>query len=192
LLASHRPQTQDGKQTDNSDVALLQSGTEHIARTLLHRYGIVFRKLLERESNLPPWRDLLYVYRRLEARGEIRGGRFVNGFSGEQFALPEALASLRNIQKQTTQGEILTISAVDPVNLTGIITPGKRVSALTGNRILYLDGTPAAINIAGEITLLKAMSNDEEWNIRNALLRNSSVAQLSQHPARAKDTSLII
>jgi ATP-dependent Lhr-like helicase len=122
-----------------------QERVETIARTLLRRYGVVFRKVLERETRLPAWRDLLYAYRRLEARGEIRGGRFVQGFSGEQFALPEALASLRQVRRTPAEAELIAVSAADPLNLTGIITPGKRAPANAGNRVLYRNGVPVAL-----------------------------------------------
>jgi ATP-dependent Lhr-like helicase len=151
--------------------------TDHIARRLLDRYGVVFRKLLEKETALPPWRDLLYVYRRMEARGEIRGGRFVSGFSGEQFALPEAVTALRNTRKKPKDGELITISAVDPLNLTGIITAGQRVPATGNNRILYKDGKPIAVYIAGEIKFLEKTDSQSEWEIRNRLIR-------TQNPAR--------
>jgi len=107
---------------------------------LLKRYGIVFRDLLARESNLPKWRELQIGYRRLEARGEIRGGRFVDGFLGEQFALPVAVESLRSTRKLPATGEVITISAADPLNLVGIIVPGDRVSAVSGRRASYRDG----------------------------------------------------
>src|SRR6202008_1016681 len=111
---------------------------EHLARTLLLRYGIVFWRLLEREAPwLPPWRDLLRVYRRLEARGEIRGGRFVAGFSGEQFALPEAIGALREGRRKPPSGDFLSLSGADPLNLVGIATPGGRLAAVAGNRVLY-------------------------------------------------------
>ena len=100
-----------------------------MARVLLRRYGVVFRKLLEREDRLPPWRDLLYVYRRMEARGELRGGRFVQGFAGEQYALPDAVAALREIRNQPKHGDLITLSAADPLNLSGLITPGPRIAA---------------------------------------------------------------
>src|SRR5207237_7792857 len=93
---------------------------ELIARTLLRRYGIVFKRLLAREAGAPAWRDLLMVYRRLEARGEIRGGRFISGMSGEQFALPEAVGQLRSIRRQDGGGRLIGLSAADPLNLTGI------------------------------------------------------------------------
>src|SRR5262249_22414636 len=116
---------------------------EHLARTLLRRYGVVFWRLLEREADwLPPWRDLVRVYPRLEARGEIRGGRFVSGFAGEQFALPEAVGKLREARRTAQDGAMLSVSGADPLNLVGILTPGARLAALTGNRLLYRDGLP--------------------------------------------------
>src|SRR5262245_20569611 len=94
-------------------------------------------RLIEREAAwLPPWRDLLRVYRRLESRGDIRGGRFVAGFSGEQFALPDAVAMLRETRRQPAAGALLSLSGADPLNLVGILTPGPRLPALTGNRLL--------------------------------------------------------
>ncbi|HEX6864391.1 MAG TPA: DEAD/DEAH box helicase, partial [Thermoanaerobaculia bacterium] len=125
--------------------AISPEAAEHIAWTLLRRYGVVFRRLLERETLLPPWRDLLRVFRRLEARGEIRGGRFVDGFSGEQYALPEAVGRLRAIRKEPKKGTLISVSAVDPLNLIGIATPGDRLAALSGNRLLYRVGVPIAV-----------------------------------------------
>ena len=107
---------------------------------LLKRYGIVFRDLLARESNLPKWRELQIGFRRLEDRGEIRGGRFVDGFIGEQFAVPVAVESLRASRKLAAQGEIVSISAADPLNLVGIIVPGERVPAISGRVVLLRDG----------------------------------------------------
>jgi len=109
---------------------------------LLKRYGVVFRDLLARESNLPKWRELQIAYRHLEARGEIRGGRFVDGFVGEQFALPVAVESLRATRKLAPAGELVTISAADPLNLVGIIVPGERVPAISGRTVDYSDGVP--------------------------------------------------
>ncbi|MFQ5937240.1 MAG: helicase-related protein, partial [Acidiferrobacterales bacterium] len=103
---------------------------EFLARTLLRRYGVVLKRVIERETTLPPWRELLRIYRRLEARGEIRGGRFVAGFSGEQYALPEAVGTLREIRRKREPGRFVSLSAADPLNLMGIITPGQRVPAL--------------------------------------------------------------
>ena len=115
---------------------------DRIADVLLRRYGVVFRKVLEREAGLPPWRDLVRVLRRREDRGEVRGGRFVNRFSGEQFALPEAVGELRRIRRAAPGGRILTLSAADPLNLTGIVTPGDRVSSTAAREVVYRDGEP--------------------------------------------------
>ena len=115
-----------------------------LAWTLLRRYGVVFRRVLAREAAGVPWRDLAQVYRRLEARGEIRGGRFVSGMSGEQFALPDAVERLRAVRRTAPDGRLITISAADPLNLTGIITPGDRMRASAANRIVYLRGVPVS------------------------------------------------
>jgi ATP-dependent Lhr-like helicase len=112
------------------------------ARVLLQRYGVVFRRLLTREANAAPWRELARVYRRLEARGEIRGGRFVSGMSGEQFALGEAVDRLREIRRETPDGSLVVISAADPLNLAGVLTSGDRVRATATNRIAYRNGIP--------------------------------------------------
>ena len=107
---------------------------------LLKRYGIVFRDVIAREANLPSWRELLMAFRRLEDRGEIRGGRFVDGFLGEQFALPVAVESVRSMRKLPAAGEIITISAADPLNLVGILVPGERVPAISGRTVTFRDG----------------------------------------------------
>ncbi|MEA2990921.1 MAG: ATP-dependent helicase Lhr and Lhr-like helicase, partial [Alphaproteobacteria bacterium] len=145
---------------------------EHVARTLLTRYGVVFWRLLEREAAwLPPWRELLRVYRRLESRGEIRGGRFVAGFSGEQFALPEAIGLLRATRRQATTDQWVSVSGADPLNLVGILTPGAKLPALAGNRLLYRDGIPTAVLAAGDIQFLETLDHAREWTAQKALLR---------------------
>ena len=144
---------------------------EHIARTLLRRYGVVFWRLIEREADwLPPWRDLLRVFRRLESRGEIRGGRFVAGFAGEQFALPDAVGSLRETRRRPAAGTLVSISGADPLNLVGILTPGPRLAALTGNRLLYQDGLPIALLAGGEVQFLQTLDPAREWEAHKALL----------------------
>ncbi len=149
-----------------------QEAIEHVARTLLQRYGVVFWRLLEREAAwLPPWRDLLRVYRRLESRGDIRGGRFVAGFSGEQFALPDAIGMLREVRRQPAAGDLVSLSGADPLNLVGILTPGPRLAALTGNRLLYRDGLPIALLAAGDVQFLETLDAAGEWEAHKALLR---------------------
>jgi ATP-dependent Lhr-like helicase len=136
---------------------------EHIAMTLLRRYGVMFWRLLEREAAwLPSWRELSYAYHRLEARGEIRGGRFVAGFSGEQFALPEAIPLLRDVRRRPHDGALVCISGVDPLNLCGTLLPGDKVPALAGNRILLRDGLPVATVIAGKINYLSDPGAERE------------------------------
>ncbi len=148
---------------------------EHIARVLLRRYGVVFWRLLAREADwLPPWRELLRVYHQLEARGEIRGGRFVAGVAGEQFALPEALALLREVRKRPLAGELLAVSAVDPLNQLGTLLPGSKVPALPGNRILYRDGVPLAALVAGKPQWLLDLDEPAQ---REALRRLTSTGR---------------
>jgi ATP-dependent Lhr-like helicase len=152
---------------------------EHLVRTLLLRYGVVFWRLIEREAPwLPPWRDLLRVYRRLEARGEIRGGRFVAGFSGEQFALTEAVGMLREVRRKPPSGSWVSLSGADPLNLVGILTPGPKLAALTGNRVLYRDGLPVALFAGGEAQFLETLDPATQWEARKALLRGAVPASL--------------
>jgi len=143
---------------------------EHVAMTLLRRYGVVFWRLLDREADwLPPWRELLRVYHRLEARGDIRGGRFVAGVPGEQFALPEAVGLLRQVRKRPLTGEMIAVSAVDPLNQVGTLLPGERVPATAGNRILFRDGAPLALLVAGKPELLAELDEDDQRKARQLL-----------------------
>ncbi|MBP8296909.1 MAG: ATP-dependent DNA helicase, partial [Burkholderiales bacterium] len=152
-----------------------QEAVEHIAWTLLKRYGVVCWRMLEREAAwLPPWRDLLRVYHRLEARGEIRGGRFIAGLSGEQFALPDAVGLLRKVRKHPADGALVAICGADPLNLLGSVIPGGKVPALTGARILFRDGVPIATLIAREVNYLEKLGPGEEWAMKKLLLRDHS------------------
>jgi ATP-dependent Lhr-like helicase len=144
---------------------------EAVAMKLLQRYGVVFRKLLDRESISLPWRDLLRVLRRMEARGEIRGGRFVGGFSGEQFATSDAVHLLRSIRRTEADGSLVSISAADPLNMLGILVPGPRLAPAASNRLLYRDGVPVAVFESKEIRFLVEMDPSDQWQARNALLR---------------------
>jgi ATP-dependent Lhr-like helicase len=143
---------------------------EHVARVLLRRWGVVFWKLLQREAAwLPPWRELRRVCQRLEARGEIRGGRFVDGIVGEQFALPEAVEVLRRVRKLAPDGGLVVVSAADPLNLVGDVLPGAKVPAVANSRIVYRDGLPIAARVAGEATLLQTLEPNDERAVRAAL-----------------------
>ena len=145
---------------------------EHAARALLLRYGVVFWRMLEREAGwLPPWRELLRVYRRLEARGEIRGGRFVAGFSGEQFALPEAIGLMRETRRAKLTGDFVCLSGADPLNLIGIVTSGAKLSPLTGNHVLYRDGLAVACLSSGEVNFHQELEPGDQWQARKTLAR---------------------
>jgi ATP-dependent Lhr-like helicase len=204
-----------------------QDAAEEIARILLRRYGVVFKRLLPREGITIPWRVFLRIYHRLEARGEIRGGRFVAGISGEQFALSEAVGMLRamrrartgstdfgirSLQKEEpsltalpqpgrpaggpgvelqlggasasagiTNESMISVSAADPLNLVGIITPGGRITAFTSNRILYHNGEPAAVLESGETKFLVEMSRSLEWKAKAALMRKATPPTLRSY-----------
>ena len=116
------------------------------------------------------------MFRRLESRGEIRGGRFVAGFSGEQFALPDAVGSLRETRRRPATGAFVSISGADPLNLVGILTPGQKLAALTGNRLLYRDGLPAAVLTAGQVQMLQELEPAQEWEAHKALLLAAEAA----------------
>lgn len=155
---------------------------EHVASTLLRRYGVVFWRLLEREAQwLPPWRDLLRVYHRLEARGEIRGGRFVAGLAGEQFALPDAVPLLREMRRRPKEGALIALSAVDLLNLVGTLLPGEKVPALAGNRVLYLDGVPAGAVIAGKTRYFGDVDGEARERLRLALVKRTARSLTASH-----------
>ncbi|MGB1109900.1 MAG: Lhr family helicase, partial [Gammaproteobacteria bacterium] len=158
---------------------------EAIALKLLQRTGVVFRRLVERDlDRLPPWRDLLYVYRRMEARGEIRGGRFVAGFAGEQYALPEAVKALRAARKAQKTGELVAITAADPLNLTAVLLPGQRIPAQPGNRILLRDGLPIAWLVAGEMHYAETTDAAGQWRLRQQIMGQASSASPNQQRSK--------
>jgi ATP-dependent Lhr-like helicase len=151
------------------------AAVEQAARTLLRRYGVVFWRMLARESGwLPPWRDLLRVFRRMEARGEIRGGRFVAGFSGEQYALPEAVGALREIRRKPDAEQWVSLSAADPLNLAGILTPGGKLAGLTANRLLFRGGIPVATFSGGKVEFLAELTPAEKQEAEKRLIRSSA------------------
>jgi len=156
---------------------------EHIAMVLLRRYGVIFWRLLEREAAwLPSWRELLPVLHRLEARGDIRGGRFVAGLSGEQFALPDAIPLLREVRRRPVDGSLISVSGVDALNLVGTMLPGDKVPALTGNRILFRDGVSVASLVAGEVHYLADLEPATQNNARRMLSgQSTSGMSLTDH-----------
>ncbi|MCC4587207.1 DEAD/DEAH box helicase [Xanthomonas sp. NCPPB 1067] len=159
-----------------------QETLEHVARSVLRRYGVVCWRLLEREAAwLPPWRELLRVYQRLEARGEIRGGRFISGLSGEQFALPEAIAALRRVRAQAPQQQWVCVSASDPANLLGSLLPGERIARVPGNRVAYLDGLPMAAWVGERFQPLQELT---------ALQGEQAARLLQRGPAAAEPSAL--
>jgi ATP-dependent helicase Lhr and Lhr-like helicase len=159
------------------DVSVLRptdDAVEHVVRTLLRRWGVIFWKLLAREADwLPSWRDMVTCCRRLEARGEIRGGRFIAGFAGEHYASIDAVALLREARRRPLVRQYVSLSAADPLNLLGLVTPGSRLPSLTGNRLLYVDGLPVATYSGGEISFVDGLDAKERWAAQNAILRRT-------------------
>ena len=146
---------------------------EQLILIYLKRWGVIFRSLLEKEVFAPPWRILVRVLRRLELRGTLRGGRFVSNVSGEQFAFPETVEQLRKIRKQKKTGELIAISAADPLNLLGIILPGKRLANLATNRLLFKDGIPIAVLEAKDVKYLTKIAPKQQWELQKTLIRRS-------------------
>jgi ATP-dependent Lhr-like helicase len=171
LLRKEVPQLGEDTEERTAQIPSItrDAAIETFARVLLRRYGVVFRRMIERESLDVTWYELGRVYRRLEARGEIRGGHFVSGVGGEQFALPEAIGLLRSIRKSPVEGELLAISAADPLNLAGILSPGRRVASIASNRLLLRDGVPVAALEGGEVETLGNDSKPADDAVGRAL-----------------------
>jgi ATP-dependent Lhr-like helicase len=159
---------------------------EHVARILLRRYGVVCWRLLEREAAwLPPWRELVRLYRRLEARGEIRGGRFIAGLTGEQFALPEAIAAMREARRRPGDDALVCLAASDPANLLGTVVPGPKVARVAGARVVWRDGVPLATSVGGEVEPLVTVTAGEARAIEGALRQGPSWSSLARSAATA-------
>ncbi len=165
------------EQVETGSAATTQADLAVICAALLRRYGVVFRAVLERETLAPPWRDVLRYLRRMEDRGEVQGGRFVDGFSGEQFALADAVGLLRRKEAEPDQPELVVISATDPLNLGGIITAGVKTAALTSNRILLCNGVPVARMQGQELEVLDRKTSLSQQQIERRL---STVRKLGQ------------
>ena len=185
LLRQHTParvERNGRSESSNGEAAQRRQEAETHARTLLRRWGVLFRRLLEREpATAPTWRELVLACRRLEARGEIRGGRFVRGFAGEQFALPEVVPMLRSVRRSGAAGQLISLSGADPLNLTGIVTPEDRVPAIASNRILYRDGVPVAAFEAGVIRWISVDAGDRAPELEHALTQRSVSHPLRQY-----------
>jgi len=156
---------------------------ERLIGIYLHRWGVMFRGLLERESFAPPWRVLLRALRKMELRGTIRGGRFVAGVGGEQFAYPEAVDVLRKFKKQadSSKPKYYSLCAVDPLNLLNLILPNRKLSRLSKNRVLYEDGIPIAVLESGKVSFLKEIEAAQEWNLQQALIKKNFPARLRSY-----------
>ena len=153
---------------------------------------MVFRRLTDREPHLPPWRELVRTLRRLETRGEIRGGHFVSGVGGEQFALPEAVGALREVRRTEAEGdEVIVLSAVDPVNALGVTVPsGARLAARTGNRVAYRAGRPIAVLDGGRVIYCEQLSPEDGWSVQKRLLRAALTAPAGQDLTRVAKPAL--
>ncbi|MGH8671525.1 MAG: Lhr family helicase, partial [Burkholderiales bacterium] len=155
------------------------AAVEHVARALLRRYGVVFRSLLQREASwMPAWRELRVVLHRLEARGEIRGGRFVAGVSGEHYALPEAVGLLREVRRTPAAGSLISVCAADPLNLSGSVVEGPKIPTLAKNRVAYRDGVPVAAWLGGEFTAFANLAEQHRQQARQVLLTRNPPARL--------------
>jgi ATP-dependent Lhr-like helicase len=173
------------------DAKAAAEAIEHVARTLLRRYGVVCFQLLEREAAwMPPWRELVRIYRRLEARGEIRGGRFIGGVTGEQFALPDAIATMRAVRRQPPDETMVCLSASDPANLLGTVLHGPKVPRVAGSRVLYRDGLAIGTSIGGQIELLVPLDAAQARAATRALALDPQVRFMEQAAAAARDMGL--
>ena len=152
---------------------------------MLRRWGIVFRDLVAREDGAPPWFELLQVFRRLEARGEIRGGRFIVGVAGEQFALADTIHQLRRLRDESPSQELLVISAADPLNLVGIVTRHDRIPRTASNRLAYLNGIPLACIQGGEVFWFGTPPPDLESTIVERLTRSAEFIESSATAAES-------
>jgi ATP-dependent helicase Lhr and Lhr-like helicase len=171
------------RQPVSTQNALPAEALEHVAHTLLRRYGVVSWRIVEREAAwLPPWRELVRVYRRLEARGDVRGGRFIAGSTGEQFALPDAITLMRQVRRRAPDEQLLVLSASDPANLLGTVLPGPRLPRVAGSRVLYRGGVPIAVNVGGEVQMLVSLDPTQAHAATRALSLDAGLRLLELDP----------
>ena len=147
---------------------------EQWAWQLLRRWGVVFKDLLARESGAPSWFELLQVYRRLEARGEIRGGRFVAGVAGEQFSMSESIRQLRLLRDSEPSPEMIVVSAADPLNLVGVLDEQPRVPSIASHKLVYLDGCCIGTSIADQVWLSPTLPESQQPLVRQLLERGQA------------------
>ncbi len=161
---------------------------ERLIMIYLERWGVLFKRVLERESSAPPWRILLQKLRSMELQGSIRGGRFIAGIAGEQFALPESVSTLRQFAKNQDASERATeyvsVAAADPVNLLGIVLPETRLAKLAKNRVLYKDGLPLAVLEKNEVRFLREVQEQEQWQLQQVLTQREFPARLRAYIGR--------
>jgi len=180
LLTGYAPnRAQDNRRADSS---LADDQLERLVHIYLQRWGVLFRKILEREAFAPPWRDLLRVLRRMELQGNLRGGRFIAGVSGEQFAYSDTVDGLRKVARRKSDDnregitddrnrQYITLAAADPLNLLGLLSPNSRLPRLATNRVLFGDGVPLAVLQGNEVSFLKEIPADQQWKLQQLLLQ---------------------
>ena len=166
---------------EQGDATAIEELAEAWAEQLLFRYGVVFRDMMQRENMSLPWRHVLRALRRMEARGTVRGGRFVAGFYGEQYARPEAVDSLRRVRRTEKDGGEVRVNAVDPLNLAGVLTPGPRIPAVHTTQVRYVDGLPS---VAPQDGMSRARSNGTADS--NGSGNGASAAALAARLARRR------
>ena len=156
---------------------------ERLIGIYLQRWGVLFRGLLERELFAPPWRVLLAALRKMELRGSIRGGRFIAGVGGEQFAFPETVDALRKFKKRSDESKVnyYSLSAVDPLNLLNLILPNRKLSRLSKNRVLYENGIPIAVLESDKVSFLREVDAAEQWNLQQALIKKNFPPRLRSY-----------
>jgi len=176
------------KPNSANDNALDSEQLERLILIYLERWGVLFKRVLERESAAPPWRLVLQKLRAMELQGSIRGGRFIAGIAGEQFALQESVSTLRQFAKNQdapTRGtEYVSIAAADPVNLLGIVLPETRLPKLAKNRILYKDGLPLAVLEKSAVRFLREVDEAEQWQLSQVLTQREFPARLRAYIGR--------
>ncbi|MCG8414332.1 MAG: ATP-dependent DNA helicase, partial [Pseudomonadales bacterium] len=183
VLDTFQADDTDAQQSRFWDV-LDEEQLERLVTIYLQRWGVLFRGILDRELLAPPWRVLLPVLRRLELRGALRGGRFVNGVGGEQFAFPETVDELRKFKRSrenAVNADYYSLAATDPLNLINFILPGRKIPRLSKNRVLYRGGVPVAAMESGEISFLRNVDVDEQWQLQQMLTRKSYPPRLKSY-----------